>query len=167
MKATLIITLTMFLISGCARQEPPQMNPREQESAKQEMTEVLGQLLQNASKMDADALMQPYSNSPDFLLYTTDGSMVDYQGAKNGAAEMYKLLTALKFTTVKTEFRFLPENIVICAWLGKCEIAYKTGERASIDTYAITFVFRKMENHWKVIYSHESASPPVLETTPK
>jgi ketosteroid isomerase-like protein len=90
--------------------------------------------------------------------------MVDYQGTKNGTAEMYKSLTALTFTTIKSEFRFLPGNIVICAWLGKCDITFKTEERATIDSYAITFVFKKLESHWKIIYSHESASPPVEES---
>jgi uncharacterized protein (TIGR02246 family) len=164
MKSTLLITLTLFFLFGCARQEPAQMSPQEQESAKKEIREVLDRLLQTASTLDAEALLQSYWNSPDFILLTAQGSMVDYQGAKTGAAEMYKVLAALKFATVKDEFRFVSQSTVLCAWTGTCEITYKTGERAKIETYAITFVFKKMDNQWKVIYSHESASPPVLET---
>ena len=141
------------------------MTPQEQDVAKKEINEVLNQQLESASKLDAEALMQSYSNSPDFILLTTTGSMADYQGTKIGTAEIYKSLTALKFTTIKNEFRFLPGNIVICAWLGTCDITFKTTERATIDSYAITFVFKKLDNHWKIIYSHESASPPV-EVTP-
>jgi len=164
MRPTLLIGLGLFMLFGCGRQEPPQMTPQEQEVAKKEISEVLNQQLQTASNLDAEALLQLYSNSSDFILLTTTGSMADYQGTKNGTAEMYKSLAALKFTTIKNEFRFLPGNIVICAWLGKCDITFKTEERATIDSYAITFVFKKLDNHWQIIYSHESASPPVEET---
>ena len=167
MKPTLLIGLAVFLLFGCGRQEPAQMTSQEQDVAKKEISEVLNQQLQTASKLDAEALLQSYSNSPDFILLTTSGLMVDYQGTKNGTAEMYKSLTALKFTTTKNEFRFLPGSIVICAWLGKCDFTFKTEEHATIDSYAITFVFRKLDNHWKIIYSHESASPPVEETPTK
>jgi ketosteroid isomerase-like protein len=143
------------------------MTPQEQDVAKKEISEVLNQQLQTASKLDAEALMQSYSDSPDFILLTTAGSMADYQGTKIGTAEIYKSLTALKFTTIKNEFRFLPGNIVICAWLGRCDITFKTEERATIDSYAITFVFKKLDNQWKIIYSHESASPPAEETPTK
>ena len=160
MKPTLVIGLGLFMLVGCGRQEPAQMTPQEQDVAKKEINEVLDQQLQAASKLDADALMQSYWNSPDFILLTTTGSMADYQQTKTGTAEMYKSLTALKFTTVKNELRFLPGNVVICAWLGKCDVTFKTEDRATIDSYAITFVFRKLDNHWKIIYSHESASPP-------
>ena len=167
MKPTLLITLALFFFFGCARQEPAQMTPQEQDAAKKEIREVVDLILQAGDKMDVEALFQLYSDSPDFILFNTDGSMVDYQGAKNGAAEMFKSLAVLKYTTVKEEFRFLPNNIVICAWLGNCEMTIKTGEHLNINTYAVTLVFRKIDNQWKVIYSHESALPPVQEKPTK
>jgi ketosteroid isomerase-like protein len=167
MKPTLLIGLALFLLFGCGRHEPAPMTSQEQDVAKKEIGEVLNQQLQAASRLDAEALLQSYSDSPDFILLTTMGSMIDYQGTKNGTAETYKSLSALKFTTIKNEFRFLPGNIVICAWLGKCDFTLKTGERATIDSFAITFVFKKLDNRWKIIYSHESASEPVEETPTK
>jgi uncharacterized protein (TIGR02246 family) len=167
MKPTLVIGLALSMFFGCGRQEPAQMTPQEQDVAKKEINEVVSQLIQAASKLDAEALLQSYSNSPDFILLTTTGSMVDYEGTKNSTAEVYKSLTALTFTTIKNEFRFLTGNIVVCAWLGKCDATFKTGEQATIDSYAITFVFKKLDNRWKIIYSHESASPPVEETPTK
>jgi ketosteroid isomerase-like protein len=163
MKSKLLITLPLFFFFGCARQEPVQMTPQEQETAKKEIREVVNLILQAANKMDVEALLQPYFNSPDFILLNTDGSMVDYQGAKNGTAELFKSLAAVEFTTVREEFRFLPNNIVIFAWLGKCEMTLKTGEHSKIDAYGVTFVFRKIDNQWKIIYSHESASPAAQE----
>ena len=161
MKPALLILLVVFFFSGCARQEPVQMTPQEQDVAKKEIREVADRILQSLNTMDVEALLQPYWNSPDFVLVSTDGSMADYQTAKNGTVEMFKLLASLKYTTVKDEFRFLPGNTVIYAWSGKSEFAFKTGEQSRIDAYTITFVFRKMDNSWKIVYAHESASPPV------
>jgi uncharacterized protein (TIGR02246 family) len=161
MKLTLAIGLALFMLSGCGKQEPARMTPQEQDAVKKEITQVIDQQIQAASKLDADALMQSYWNSPDFILLSSNGSMADYQQMKNGTAEMYKSLSALKFTTIKDEFRFLPGNVVICSWLGKCEATFKTDDRATFDSYAITFVFQKLDNQWKIIHSHESASPPI------
>jgi ketosteroid isomerase-like protein len=167
MKTKILITLALFFLVGCAKQEPARMTPQEQETAKKEIREVLNLLVQAANKMDLEALMQPYLNSPDFILVNTDGSMVDYQGAKNGTADLFKSLASLKFTGVKDEFRFLSNNVVICAWLSKCEMTLKTGELSKFDRYGVTFVFSKINNQWKIIYSHESALPPVQEKPTK
>jgi ketosteroid isomerase-like protein len=161
MKPALLILLVVLFFSGCTSQEPVQMTPQEQEVAKKEIREVTDHILRSLNTMDLEALLRPYWDSPEFVLVNTEGSMGDYQTTRNGTVEMFNLLASLKYTTVKDEFRFLPGNTVICAWFGKSEFAFKAGEQARIDAYAITFVFRKIGNDWKIIYAHESASPPV------
>jgi len=160
MKPTLLIVLVLSLLSGCAKQEPAQLSPQEQDAAKKEIREASNQILTATSNLDVDALLQPYWNSPDFVFVSAQGTAVDYQTAKNGTAELFKTVSAMKYTTVKDEFRFLTANTVLYTWLGKCECVFKTGEQAKIDSYAISFVFRKMGDSWKIIYAHESASPP-------
>jgi ketosteroid isomerase-like protein len=137
------------------------MTPQEQEVAKKEIREVADHVLRSLNTMDLEALLQPYWNSPEFVLVNTEGSMGDYQTTKNGTLEMFKLLASLKYATVKDEFRFLPGNTVIYTWIGRSEFAFKSGQQARIDAYATTLVFRKIDNDWKIIYAHESASPPV------
>jgi hypothetical protein len=161
MKPALLIILILFFVAGCTSQDPLPMTPQEQEVAKKEIRAVSDRIVQSLNTMDLEALLQPYWNSPEFVLVNTEGSMGDYQTTRNGTVEMFNLLASLKYTTVKDEFRFLPDNTVIYAWFGKSEFAFKTGQQARIDAYAITFVFRKVENTWKIIYAHESASPPV------
>ena len=82
MKPTLVMGLALFMLVGCGAQEPPQMTPQAQEMAKKEIAQVLDQQLQAAGKLNAEALLQSYANSPDFILLTTAGSMVDYQGTR-------------------------------------------------------------------------------------
>lgn len=160
MKKSLVATLALFFFFASAMQVPAQMNAREQENFKKEIREAVNVIFQNLEKMDAEALFQSYANSPDFIFLTTDGSMVDYQAAKNHHAAWFMGLSSLNVTAVKDEFRFLPGNTVICTWQGQFAMTLKTGEQFRIDPFAITFVFSKIDNHWLVIYQHSSALPP-------
>jgi ketosteroid isomerase-like protein len=167
MKTILFITLALFFFSGYARQEHAQMTPQEQKTAKNEIREVVNVIFQSLEKMDVEALFQSYSNSPDFIFFTTDGSMVGLQEAKNHHAAWFKSLSTLKVTPIMDEFRFLPGNIVICSWQGKFEMMLGSDERLKIDKFGITFIFSKIENQWKVIYQHSSSLPPVPEVPKK
>lgn len=163
MKTILIISLALFFLSGYARKEPVQMTPQEQEIAKKEIRKVVEIIFQSLEKMDVEALFQSYSNSPDFIFFTTDGSMIGFQQAKNHHATWFKSLSTLKVTPIVDDFRFLAGNIVICSWIGKFDMALGSGEQLKINKFGITFIFSKIDNHWKVIYQHSSALPPVPE----
>lgn len=80
--------------------------------------------------MDVEALFQSYSDSSDF--FTTDGSMINLQVFKNHNAAWFNSLAALKVTTFSEYYRFLPDNTVICSWIGKFEMTLKSGEHTGI-----------------------------------
>jgi hypothetical protein len=162
MKTNLIVTLFLFILFGCAQPQPALMTPQEQEIAKKEITEAVNAIIQGLEKMDAEVLFQSYSNSLEFILFTTDGSIADYQLAKSHNAGWFKSLSSLKVVTVKQEFRFLPGNAVICAWRAMFDMTLMTGGESKMD-FAITFIFNKSENRWKVVYQQTSALPPVSE----
>ena len=138
------------------------MTPQEQEAAKKELAEAVNAIIKGLETMDAEVLFQSYSNSPDFILFTTDGTMADYQLAKSHNAGWFKSLSSLKVATVKEEFRFLPGNVVVCAWRATFAMTFKAGGEPKMD-FAITFVFKKSENRWKVVYQQTSVLPPAPE----
>jgi hypothetical protein len=92
---------------------------KSQETAMKEIREVVKVIFQSLEKMDVEAFFQSYSNSSDFIFFTTDGSMIGLQEAKNHHAAWFKSLSTLKVTPIRDEFRFLPGHIIICGWLGK------------------------------------------------
>jgi ketosteroid isomerase-like protein len=159
MKTNLIFTLTLCFLFGCAKPQPAPMTLQDQEVAKKELTDAVNAIVQGLEKMDTEVLFQSYSNSPDFILFTTDGSMVNYQAAKNHHFGWFKSLSSLKVTTVASEFRFLSGNIAVCAWCSRFEMMLKAGGNAKMD-FAITLIFEKIDNHWKVVYQQTSALPP-------
>jgi ketosteroid isomerase-like protein len=114
MKTITFIILSLFIFSVCASQEPVLISLQEQETAKKEIREVVNVILQNLEKMDAEALFQSYLTSSDLIFFTTDGSMVGLQEAKNHHVAWFRSLSSLKVTTISDDFRFLPGNVVIC-----------------------------------------------------
>jgi ketosteroid isomerase-like protein len=158
MKTITFITLSLFFFSVCASQEPVKINPQEQVTFKKEISAVVKLINQNLEKMDVEALFQSYSDSSDF--FTTDGSMINFQVFKNHNAAWFNSLAALKVTTFSEYYRFLPGNTVICSWIGKFEMTLTSGEQLKNNKFGITFIFRKIDNKWKVIHQHASALPP-------
>ena len=162
MKTNLSYILIMFLLLGCAKQEQTQMTPQEQETAKKEIKDIVNVIFQGLEKLDAEAAFQPYLNAPDFILFTVYGTMVDYQAAKNEHSSWFKVFSAIKVTTIKEEFRFLPDNIVIYPWLGKFEMKLKTGQQLAVN-FGVTMIFGKIDNRWTIIYQHTSQVPLAME----
>jgi len=157
-KTILFITMVLFFFPGYSSPVPVLLTPQDQDTTKKEIREVVKLIFQNLEKMDVEALFQSYSDSSDF--FTTDGSMINLQAFKNHNAAWFNSLSALKVTTISESYRFLTDNIVICGWMGKFEMSLKSGEQLKINKFGITYIFRKIDNKWKVIHQHSSALPP-------
>lgn len=162
MRTNFLVALAIFFMTGYTNPEPALRSPQEQESVKKEITAVIDGIVQSLEKRDAEALFQSYQDSPEFILLTTDGSMMDYAAAKAHHVKWFSSLSSLKVTTTKDEFRFLPGNTVIYAWRSKFEMTLKTGGAPTMD-FGITLVFHKIDDHWKVVYQQTSALPPGQE----
>jgi ketosteroid isomerase-like protein len=158
MKTILFITMVLFSIPGYSSQLSVPLTPQDQDIAKKEIREVVKLINQNLEKMDVEALFQSYSDSSDF--FTTDGSMINLQVFKNHNAAWFNSLATLKVTTFSEYYRFLPGNTVISSWIGKFEMTLKSGEQLKNNKFGITYIFRKIDNKWKVIHQHASALPP-------
>lgn len=158
MKSILFIMMVLFSFPCYSNPLHVLLTPQDQNTAKKEISAVVKLINQNLEKMDVEALFQSYSDSSDFI--TTDGSMANLQVFKNHNAAWFNSLAVLKVTTFSENYRFLPGNIVICSWTGKYEMTLKTGEQLKISKFGTTYIFRKIDNKWKVIHQHASSLPP-------
>lgn len=153
----IFVLMVLFSFPGNSYPVPLRLT-QDQDTAKKEISAVVKLINQSLEKKDVEALFQLYSDSSDF--FTTDGSMINFQAFKNHNTAWLNSLTALKVTTYGEFYRFLPGNTVICSWTGKFEMTLKSGEELKIDKFGITYIFRKIDNNWKVIHQHASALPP-------
>lgn len=166
MKIFLTFIMSLFMLFGCARQEPTEMTLQEKEKAKKEIKEVVNLIISGLEKLDAESAFQPYLNTSDFILFMVQGSMADYQAAKTEHKGWFQTLSSLKVNTVKEEIRFLPGSIVIYPWLGKFDMIFKSGEHITVD-FGVTMIFRKIENQWTVVYQQTSQIPTAMESPGK
>ena len=165
MKNMLLFILAIIFMS--CQQRPSEMTPEAKDVVKKEISSIVSGILQSLEKSDIEAALKPYSSSTDFIAVNTDGSIVDYQGLKNANVEAFKILSLIKFTTGKEYFRFLSDSLVLYTWVGSAEQLLKSGEHSKTPAYVATLLFSKVNYEWKVIYSHESASPSVQERPKK
>ncbi len=156
MKTTLFVMLSVVIMIGAVAQAQGQKINQEQESATKEIAGVVDAIVRGLETMDADTLFQSYQESPEFILFTTDGSMVGYGAAKAHHVKWFNSLLSLKVTPVREEYRYLPGKAVLCAWRGKFAMTLKAGGEPKVD-FAITFVFQKIGDCWKVTYQQTSA----------
>jgi len=158
MKTYLFILMVLLLSPGYSNPIPVLITTQDQDTDRKEISAIVKLINQSLDKMDVEALFRSYSDSADF--FTTDGSMINLQLFKNHNAAWFNSLSSLKVTTTGEYYRFLPGNTVICSWTGKFEMTLKSGEQLKIDKFGITYIFRKIDNKWKVIHQHASALPP-------
>ena len=139
------------------------MTPQEKETTKKEIAGIVDRIVRGCDQLDIQEALKPYSDAPNFVAVNTDGSVVDHEGFKTINAELFKSVSSFKFTTTKEDFHFLADNLVLCTWIGSSEIILKSGEHSKIPSFATTLLFSKVNNDWKIVYSHQSASPLMEE----
>lgn len=78
---------------------------------------------------------------------------------KNTASAFFKSANYVTYTTVKEDFKFLSKSLVMCTWTGREEYELKIGEHMKVDPYVGSLLFSKIDNEWKIVYTHESSAP--------
>lgn len=166
-----VLILTSTLCTGCKNEDnskelnnlSSEMTNEEKEIAKKEISDVGAFVIENAIKLDVETAMKPYLNDAEFLVVNPDGTYADYAKMKTSNIETFEQLSSFKQTTIKEEFRFITKTDVLYTWFGKNEIELKIGEKITNESYIGTMLFKKINDEWKIVYAHESASPGIQE----
>jgi hypothetical protein len=128
------------------------------------LQEAIDTLITGCENLDMEMAFQIFSNSPDFLMMATDGTVCDYQTYLNDNVNYLSSCSSFKLTTFQREIRVLDRNTAVLAWAYGAEATLKTGERDIIERAGASFLFKQVEDEWKVVYYHESSVPPRRET---
>ena len=127
-----------------------------------EVKSVFDKITEYSEKAQVDSFLSCYADSPDFLHFSSDGKMRNYEEFKKICTEYYTSLKEQKIITTQEKFHVLDTNLVISGWTGNIIAQFKNGDTRKMDNYSITMVFKKIDGRWKVIHSHESALPPEI-----
>ena len=121
---------------------------------------TLDKMTEYSERAQSDLFLSYYDNSPTFLHFSGDGRMRTYDEFKKTCAEYYDALKEQKITTIQEKIHVIDKNLVVLGWTGNIVAKFKVGDIMKMSNYSITSVFKKIDNKWKVIHSHESSLPP-------
>ena len=88
--------------------------------------------------------------------------MRNYEEFKKICTEYYNALKEQKILTIQEKIHVMDTNFVVLGWTGNIVAQFSSGDWMNMNNYSITSLFKKIDNKWKVIHSHESALPPEI-----
>jgi hypothetical protein len=115
-----------------------------------------------AEQAKTDSFLKYYNNSDELLHFSSDGRMRNYPEFKKICSEYYTSLEQQVISTTLKKLTIINENLVISGWTGNIKAQFKSRNIMIMNNYSVTNVFRKIDNEWKIIHSHESALPPEI-----
>jgi len=152
-----ILSLSLFAL-GCTSKENEQLTQQQKDQITKEVKSVADAIWANIEKKDAAWFLDYYVDSPNWGMANADGSRYDFQYTTKIATD-FGPLSSFKWTTLNQDFKILTKDLVLCAWDGKDEYWFKSGEKMTHNPHAYTILFKNIDGQWKVIYQHDSGIP--------
>ena len=157
---------TMVFAMSCNNATDLPLSDSEKATLMNEVKPVLTQIIQGSESGNIDKALEPYWNAPEFIS-VGNGQVNDFNGFKDGNKQYFEVLDSQKFTEKDTKYTFLDNKTVIATWCGTGLASLKDSQKLNIDPYVATLVFRKMNEGWKVVYTHESTVITQVEPPPE
>jgi hypothetical protein len=158
MKANIFVAALLLFIIGCTPQQSDQLTQQQKDQIKQEVKVVCDSLWAKWLRLEGESTIQYLWDSPEFVAFNPDGSRSDFQAFKKLLLDLSSSAAAFKLAPAREDFYVLAKDAVVYAWFGKSEIVMKSGDKATYDPDAETFVFSKVAGQWKIVYVQESAT---------
>jgi len=125
-----------------------------------EVKKAVDAIKQYTAHPQLDALLQCYSDSKEFLAFSSDGKVRNHDEFTRICKEYYETVLNQQIQTRMEFFNVLAPDLVIYSWSGDIDALFLNGNIIKLKNYGITFVFQKSMNEWKIVHSHESSLPP-------
>jgi hypothetical protein len=147
-------------MSGEVTMNTAHLSSTERKKIEKELREAIDTLIVGCETLDMDLAFGIFADSPDFLMMGTDGSLCDHRTYLDNNINYLMACSNFELTTRREEIRVLGRDVAIFSWAYGAKATLKTGERDIVENAGATFVFGKVDGEWKVVYYHESSSPP-------
>lgn len=141
-----------------------QLSHAETDQIKDEITQAVNTVIMGCEALDMGMAFQVFWNSPDFRMISMDGTLCDYHTYVQNNIDYLTTCAQFTLTTRQQEITVFTEMLAICSWIYRVDATLKTGEHDLIEHAGASFVFRKINDEWKVVYYQESTLPPTRTT---
>jgi hypothetical protein len=157
-KATIFVSALLLFCAGCTSQQSEQLTQQQVDQIKSEVKLAGDSLMAKLRRLDPGWSLY-FVESPDWKMINADGSHNDYQTFANSTNNFNTSVATYNWATTRQDFIVAAKDMVICSWIGKDELTFKSGDKMTYDPHSYTLIFKKIDNQWKVFYSHDSGVP--------
>jgi ketosteroid isomerase-like protein len=149
-----IVTLILLIVFGFSQNKSDQLNQKQTDQIKIEVTAVFDSINAIYERKDANSALKYYSS--DFVAYATNGQKFDLKGVMDQYAKGYETLSTYKWTTYKVDFIVVTKDLVVISVDGRNESILNSGQKLIFDPSHYTLAYKKVEGTWKFCYQHFS-----------
>jgi hypothetical protein len=154
MKTRLIFLVLLIVCFSCSTNNKT-VSDTQKEKIKAEVKEVVNTILKSAEEADGDKILGSYLDSDDFIL-TYNGNSFSYKQCTDLVKSAFGALKNQKITVVDEKYTVLDNSTVMVTVNNKCLMNYKDGHSVLQDPWISQFLFKNIDNKWKVISGAES-----------
>ena len=154
MKTRLIFLALLIVCFACGTNNKP-VSDAQKEKIKGEIKEVVNTIFKGAEEANFEMATEPWLDSPDFVLIN-NGMTLSYKEVVDAFKPLFGTLLNQKITIVDEEYAVLDKSTVLYTTNCNSLMNFKDGHSTLADPEAMQFMFKKINNRWKVIYAVDS-----------
>lgn len=154
MKTKLIFLFVLIVSVSCGTNNKP-LSDAQKEKIKTEVKVVVDTFFKACEEVNFDMALGTFYNSPDFA-YINNGYAFSYKESVDVFRPVFATFLNQKITIVDEKYAFPDNSTVLYSNHSKSLTNYKDGHAVLQDPTVMLFIFKKIDNKWKIIYGVES-----------
>ena len=154
MKTRFILLVLLIVCISCGTNNKP-VSDAQKEKMKGEVKEVMSTIIKGVEEANLDIFIGNYLDSPDFV-FLYNGNTFNYQQFADLAKTILSTLINAKCTIVDEKYIVIDNSNVLYTGNSRWQMNYKDGHAILDDPWALQYMFKKVDNKWKVISANES-----------
>ena len=160
MSITTILSLAALLGFAASSAFAAPLSEKQQAAVREEVARAMQNFVAACERADLAGTLAFMADVPEFRYADPEGKLLDYATAKQGLGEWFGQCSAQRVLPQRQEIAVLGIDAALVEWHGALELVLKDGAVLRADPYNASFLFRRMDGAWKIVYQHESGLPP-------
>ncbi len=157
MLRTSIIILAVSSLLCCTPQKQ-ELTKSDKERILTELQPVVKKFTKACEQADFNNAISVFEDTKDFTAIVNGNAIPDFNSFKEGIRKQFESLVSQQYTVASEKFDIISNTSAAYTLIGSDIDQLKNGDRVLVNPLAVTFLFRKSNNEWKIFYMHESAT---------
>ena len=163
MKTRLVFLAMLIFCFSCGTNNKP-LSDAQKEKIKGEVKEVVNTIIKEGEEANFDILSGLFYNSPDFVALF-NGNPFTYQQFVDMGKSLFSTLLNQKGTILDEKYIVLDNSTVLFTANSRWLMNFKDGHAILEDPWAMQYVFKKVDNEWKIISFNESGFEKIVKAS--